>query len=121
MTPTSIPAPAVTATHHRLPSNQPGFFGSVNHRFVPPLISPRNASAANASTTPNTTAYPIDAQNPGDRLRATKPGLEGACASAPAGRGGSLTNVPSRSGWTVLDTRTGIARPTSPSHQLLLV
>jgi hypothetical protein len=57
-------------------------------------------------------------------LRATKPGPEEACPSAPGGRGGSLTNVLSGSGWclldTLLDTRTGIAGPTSPSHQLLL-
>ena len=55
-TPTSTPAPAVTATHQRLPSNQPGFFGSVNQSLVPPLTNARNASAANASTTPNNAA-----------------------------------------------------------------
>jgi hypothetical protein len=55
-TPTSTPAAAVTATHHRLPENQSGFFGSVNQSFVPPLTNPRNASAATASTSPNTTA-----------------------------------------------------------------
>ena len=71
-TPTSTPAPVVTATHHRLPSNQPGFFGSVNQSFVPPLINPRNASAAKASTTPSSTAYRTISQNPGDRVKATK-------------------------------------------------
>lgn len=55
-TPTSRPATAVTATHHRLPLNQSGFFGRVNQRLVPPFTSPKNASAAKASTTPNTTA-----------------------------------------------------------------
>jgi hypothetical protein len=53
--PTSTPAPAVTATHHGLPENQSGSFGSVNH-LVPPLSNPRNASAANPSTRPKTTA-----------------------------------------------------------------
>ena len=55
-TPTSTPAPAVTATHHRLPSNQPGSLGSVNQSFVPPLTNPRNARAANAKATPNNAA-----------------------------------------------------------------
>ena len=55
-TPTSTPAPAVTATHQRLPSNQPGSLGSVNQSLVPPLINARNASAAKASTTPNNAA-----------------------------------------------------------------
>jgi hypothetical protein len=55
-TPTSTPAPAVTATHHRLPSSQPGFFGSVNQSFVPPLTNPENARPAKASTTPNNAA-----------------------------------------------------------------
>ena len=55
-TPTSTPAAAVTATHHRLPSNQPGFFGSVNQSFVPPLTNAKNARAAKASTTPNRAA-----------------------------------------------------------------
>ena len=55
-TPTNRPAPAVTATHQRFPSNHPGSSGSVNQRSVPPLTSPTNASAANASTTPNRTA-----------------------------------------------------------------
>ena len=66
--PTSIPAVAVTATHQRLPSNQPGFFGSVNQRLVPPLINPKNARLANASTTPKNAEYPISRQNPGDRV-----------------------------------------------------
>ncbi len=89
-TPTSIPAPAVTATHHRLPSHQPGFFGSVNHRFVPPFTRPRNAKAANASTTPNTAAYPISGQNPRDRVSGmSEPG----CDSCPGSEEAlSLTN-----------------------------
>ena len=70
-TPTSTPAAAVTATHHRLPSNHPGVFGSVNQRLVPPLTNPKNANAAKASTTPNNAAYPISRQNPGDRVNAT--------------------------------------------------
>ena len=55
-TPTSTPAPAVTATHQRLPSNHPGFFGNVNQSFVPPFTNPKNARPANASTTPNNAA-----------------------------------------------------------------
>jgi hypothetical protein len=55
-TPTSTPAAAVTATHHRLPENQSGFFGSVDQSFVPPLTNPRNAYPAKVSTSPNTTA-----------------------------------------------------------------
>ena len=72
--PTSTPAPAVTATHHRLPSNQPGVSGSVNHRSVPAFTIARNANAANASTTPNTTAFRIRPQNPGDRVKASPSG-----------------------------------------------
>ena len=52
-TPTMTPAPAVTATHQRLPSNHPGCSGSVNQRSVPPFTNPRNTSPAKASTTPN--------------------------------------------------------------------
>src|SRR3954463_16134740 len=55
-TPTSTPAAAVTATHQRLPSNQPGVFGSVNQRLVPPLTNPKNAKLANASTSANNVA-----------------------------------------------------------------
>ena len=73
-TPTSTPAAAVTATHQRLPSNQPGCFGSVNQRSVPPLINPKNARLANARTTPKNAAYPISRQNPGDRVKATPSG-----------------------------------------------
>ena len=69
-TPTSTPAAAVTATHQRLPSNQPGSFGSVNQSFVPPLTNPKNAKLANARTTPNNAAYPISRQNPGDLVSA---------------------------------------------------
>src|SRR3954453_13005575 len=69
-TPTSTPAAVVTATHQRLPSNQPGVFGSVNQRSVPPLTNPKNARPANASTTPKDAAYPISRQNPGDWVNA---------------------------------------------------
>ena len=55
-TPTISPAPAVTATHQRFPSNHPGSSGSVNQRSVPADTKPRNASPAKASTTPNTMA-----------------------------------------------------------------
>ncbi len=70
-TPTITPAPAVTATHQRLPSSHPGSSGSVNQSLVPPFTNPRNASAAKASTTPNKMARRMIGQNPGDCVRAT--------------------------------------------------
>ena len=96
-TPTSTPAAAVTATHQRRPSNQSGFFGSVNHSFVPPLTNAKNARAAKASTTPNNAAYRMIAQNPGDRVRATKSEPEDGVSPEP-GRGCSLMNEASGRG-----------------------
>jgi hypothetical protein len=74
--PTSTSAPAVTPTHQRLPSNQPGSLGSVNQSFVPPLINPKNAKAAKASATPNNAASRMITQNPGDLVSATDSKLE---------------------------------------------
>jgi hypothetical protein len=63
----------------------------VNQSFVPPLISPRYASDANASTTPNNAAYRMITQNPGDRVKATKSEPDDGASPGP-GRGCSLTN-----------------------------
>ncbi len=108
-TPTSTPAPAVTATHHRLPSNQPGFFGSVNQRSVPTSTNPRNAKAANASTTPNNAAYPISRQNPGDRATATT--SEPGCDPWPDPDASVLTSERLRA---IGDATTGTRREKSP-------
>ena len=90
--PTSTPVPAVTATHQRLPSNQPGLSGSVNQRLVPAFTSPRNASAASASTTPKIAALRMRLQNPGDRVKASA----SEAASSPArGRVCPLMTQPS--------------------------
>ena len=113
-TPTSTPAAAVTATHQRLPSNQPGFFGSVNQRSVPPLTNPRNAKLANARTTPKNAAYPISRQNPGDRVNATPSGP--GCDPWPEpGRDPALTNERSSPGRRVGDGRLACLQPQRPS------
>ena len=66
----------------------------MNQRFVPPLTIARNASAAKASTTPNSAAYRVITQNPGDRVMATTSAPEGD-ASLGSGCGCLLTIEPS--------------------------
>ena len=113
-TPTSTPAAAVTATHQRLPSSQPGFFGSVNQRLVPPLTKPKNAKLANARTTPNNAANPISRQNPGDRVNATPSGP--GCDPWPEpGRDPALTNERSSPGRRVGDGGLASLQPQRPS------
>ncbi len=113
-TPTSTPAAPVTATHQRLPSNQPGLFGSVNQSLVPPLTYPKNAKLANASTTPNDAAYPISRQNPGDRASATPSGPD--CDPSPEpGCDPALTDERSTPGRQVGDGRRAPYPPQRPS------
>ena len=115
-TPTSTPAAAVTATHQRLPSNQPGFFGSVNQRLVPPLTNPKNARLANARTTPKNAACPISRQNPGDCVNATPSGP--GCDPWPEpGRDPALTNERSSPDRRVGDGRLGLPPAAAPEQR----
>src|SRR3954447_654912 len=60
-TPTTTPAPAVTATHHHWPPNQPG--SESPYQRPPNPITPMKISPANAPNTPRATAYPMSTQN----------------------------------------------------------
>ena len=59
--PTTTPAPAVTATHHHCPPNQPG--SASTYQRPPNPITPMNTRPANAPNTPRATAYPMSTQN----------------------------------------------------------
>ena len=59
--PTTTPAPAVTATHHHCPPNQPGSESA--YQLPPNPITPMNTRPANAPNTPRATAYPMSTQN----------------------------------------------------------
>src|SRR5689334_2805027 len=59
--PTTTPAPAVTATHHHWPPNQPGSASA--YQRPPNPITPMNTRPANAPNTPSATAYPMSSQN----------------------------------------------------------
>ena len=60
----------------------------MNQRSVPASTNPRNASAANASTTPNTTALRMRRQNPGDRVKTCVSGASTACDATRDPHGG---------------------------------
>ena len=60
--PTTTPAPAVTATHHHWPPNQPG--SETSYQLFPVSVTPKNTRPATAPTTPSSSAYPIRIQNP---------------------------------------------------------
>src|SRR6476646_8564659 len=59
--PTTTPAPAVTATHHHCPPNKPGLAST--YQRPPNPITPMNTRPANAPNTPRATAYPMSTQN----------------------------------------------------------